>query len=109
MGERRALPLPHLFPRATPLFGRTSAIRLFACICVSVRWRFPAFRVERRDGFAVDRSSAYAAFFAVRTDASPRAPRRSVALTPAADVSTGASRRRRGALFDFFGPDRSVQ
>jgi len=88
--------------------GLTSPVRSFARIWESVFWRFDDLRVERREGFPFESSSTYAAFFAACTD-SFRPLLRSVALTPGCAVSTGTSRRGRGGLFGFFGPDRSVQ
>jgi hypothetical protein len=81
----------------------------FACIFVSVRWRFVALRVDLREGRPAETSSANAAFLPAAIEGA-RLPRlRSVALTPGWEVSTGASRRGRGGVFGFFGPDRSCQ
>jgi hypothetical protein len=77
---------------------------------MSVRCRLTAFRVDLRDGFPAEVSKAYAAFFPALPDAFRGTPAlRSVALTPGSDVSMEESRRTRGGLFGFFGPERSVQ
>jgi hypothetical protein len=63
-----------------------------------------------RDGRTSAGSNVYDAFDATVEYAFLGKPaRRSVALTPRFDVSTGRSRRGRGGLLGFFGPDLSVQ
>jgi hypothetical protein len=90
--------------------GRVREVRRFACILRSVRCRELDFRVDLRDGRTSAGSNAYDAFAATVEDAFLGKPaRRSVALTPAFDVSTGTSRRRRGGLLGFLGPDLSVE
>jgi hypothetical protein len=85
------------------------AVRRFACILRSVLCRELDFRVDFRDGRASAGSNAYDAFPATAGDAFLGKPaRRSVALTPACDVSTGTSRRARRGRLGFFGPDLSV-
>ncbi|MCC6644847.1 MAG: hypothetical protein IT374_04660 [Polyangiaceae bacterium] len=66
-------------------------------------------RVDLRDGFPVAESSSFAPpFFAARFETFrvplwPSPALRSEALTPGSDVSTGSSRRGRGALLGFGG------
>jgi hypothetical protein len=83
--------------------------RRFACILRSVRRPEPDFRVDLREGRTSAGSNAYAAFARTVEYAFVGKPaRRSVALTPRFDVSTGTSRLLRGGLLGFFGPDLSV-
>jgi hypothetical protein len=75
----------------------------------SVRRPEPDLRDDLRDGRTSAGSNAYAAFAVTVEYAFLGKPaRRSVALTPAFDVSTGTSRRLRGGRLGFFGPDLSV-
>jgi hypothetical protein len=74
----------------------------------SVRFPEPDLRVDLRDGRASAGSNAYDAFAVTVEYAFLGNARRSEALTPAFEVSTGTSRRRRGGLLGFFGPDLSV-
>jgi hypothetical protein len=76
----------------------------------SVRRPEPDFREDLRDGRTSAGSNAYDAFAVTVEYAFLGNPaRRSLALTPRFDVSTGTSRRRRGGRLGFFGPDRSVK
>jgi hypothetical protein len=87
-----------------------SPVRRFACILRSVRRRDPDFRVDLRDGRTSAGSNAYDAFpLTVEYAFLGKPARRSEEDTPAFDVSTGTSRRRRGGLLGLFGPDLWVR
>jgi hypothetical protein len=89
--------------------GRESEIRRFSIIFVSVRWRFDAFLVDRREGPVAESSSTKIAFRSACFDSlCGAAALRSVALTPGFAVFTGKSRRGRRGFGGFFGPDRSA-
>jgi hypothetical protein len=90
--------------------GRESEILRFSIIFVSVRWRFDAFLVDRREGPLAESSRTKMAFLrSARFDSlCGTVGFRSVALTPGFAVFTGKSRRGRRGFGGCFGPDRSA-
>ena len=106
-GERAVAADHAAQPQRDEVSGLASAVRRFCRICESVFWRLEALRVDLREGFPTESSSAYCAFLPARIDSARPPALRPVALTPGSEVSTGFARLGVRGSLGFFGPDRS--